>query len=268
IEKAPFPRYHAGESLTGMAADVLHDLGLESEMDRLGFPRKGGTKVIGNDARNEFFVPVPRSTWQVRRAEFDQALLNKALSLGAGYRRGAVKYALLSGQRVCGVTYVLENETTERTVHSRVVVDCTGSGKLFSRFGAAGPSVNNEFSQRVAVFTQFRRARRDPGETSGDTLLFYSELNHWAWFIPLSSDTVSVGAVLPSERIGELGGPEAAFRRSMESMNPELLSRVDGCEMVEPIRAISNYSYRADPIVGNGWLWVGDSHSFNDPIFS
>src|SRR5262249_20229079 len=29
-----------------------------------------------------------------------------------------------------------------------------------------------------------------------------------------------------------------------------------------------NYSNRADPFVGNGWLCFGDSHPFNDPIFS
>src|SRR5258705_5043167 len=90
LEKAVFPRYHIGESLTGMAADVLNDFGLCPEMDRRQFPCKGGVKVIGKDAGSEFFVPVLQNTWQVRRDEFDQVLLGNAIQHGATYRQCVV----------------------------------------------------------------------------------------------------------------------------------------------------------------------------------
>jgi flavin-dependent dehydrogenase len=57
VEKAAFPRYHIGESLTGISTDVLNDFGLEAELDRWQFPRKGGVKVIGKDAERRIFCP-------------------------------------------------------------------------------------------------------------------------------------------------------------------------------------------------------------------
>jgi FADH2-dependent halogenase len=101
-----------------------------------------------------------------------------------------------------------------------------------------------------------------------NTFLFYSETNHWAWFIPLSPDLVSVGLVLPGEKVKQLAGAEAAFRWGAEHLNPDLSVRLQGCEMVEPVRAATNYSYSVDPFVGPGWLAVGDAHQFSDPIFS
>ena len=89
LEMASFPRYHIGESLTGMAAVVLDDFGLSAEMDRRQFPRKDGVKVIGKGADSEFWVPVFRPTWQVRRAEFDQILLDNAIRRGATYRQAS-----------------------------------------------------------------------------------------------------------------------------------------------------------------------------------
>src|SRR5262245_22734662 len=106
LEKEPFPRYHIGESLTGMAATVLQDFGLDAEMDRRQFPRKGGVKVIGREAKNEFFVPVLVPTWQVRRDEFDQLLLDNALQHGVTHRYGTVRDLLWDGERVVGVRYL------------------------------------------------------------------------------------------------------------------------------------------------------------------
>src|SRR5262249_55306118 len=118
------------------------------------------------------------------------------------------------------------------------------------------------------IFTQFKDARRDPGEMGDNTFLFYSETHHWAWFIPLSPDVVSVGVVLPGEKVKQRGGAESALAWALEELNPELRWRVAGCAQVEPVRTITNYSYSVDPFVGDGWLCIGDAHRFTDPIFS
>ena len=54
IEKANFPRFHVGESLTGVAGQVLESLGLNDQLDAKEFPLKGGVKVIGQGAKTEF----------------------------------------------------------------------------------------------------------------------------------------------------------------------------------------------------------------------
>lgn len=271
LEKATFPRYHIGESLTGMATNVLNDFGLEQEMGRYHFPAKGGVKVIGQGAKSEFFVPVLQPTWQVRRAEFDQILLENAIDCGATYRQGTVKEVLREGERVVGVRYLPQDEPSGdlREIRCRVVADASGSAALLSKAGIAGPKVYfDEFSRQAAVFTQFKDARRDPGDMGNNTFIFYAEHLHWSWFIPVAPDITSVGIVMPAERLKACGGAEAAMAWGLEQINPDLGPRVEGCEQVEPVRAITNYSYNIEPFVGDGWLCVGDAHRFIDPIFS
>lgn len=270
LEKDDFPRYHIGESLTGTAGAVLDELGLTGEMDRLQFPRKDGVKVIGAGARSEFFVPVFQETWQVRRAEFDAVLLRRAVELGAEHRLGTVLDVLRRGTRVEGVRYRPAGTARHVEVRARYVADCSGSAALLSRLGVAGERRRNEeFGQQVAFFTQFENARRDPGDMGNNTFIFYSELYHWAWFIPLSPTLTSVGVVMPAEtkrRVADSG--EAALRWGLESVNPDLCDRVSGLPFAEPVRAAAGYSYRIDPFAGDGWLCVGDAHGFIDPIFS
>ena len=275
LEKARFPRYHIGESLTGMVADVLEDFDLEPEMERLQFPPKGGVKVLGRDAKSEFFVPVLRPTWQVRRDEFDQLLLDNAIRHGATHRYGAVQDVLKEGERLVGVRYApLDGKTQEaavsmRQARCRVVVDASGRANVLSRLQIAGERVYDaEFSRQVAIFTQFEDAQRDPGEMGNNTFLFYGAVNHWAWFIPLSPTLTSVGVVMPGAQVQACGGAEGALQWGLEQINPDLGWRVQGREQVESVRTITNYAYTVAPFVGPGWLCIGDAHRFTDPIFS
>lgn len=269
IEKESFPRYHVGESLTGMVGTILAELGLEAEMSERQFVPKGGVKVLGRDAKSEFFVPVLRPTWQVRREEFDHMLLNKAIELGTEHRYGTVKEVLTEGDRVVGVKYIPRGEDkTIKTVRAKVVADASGQATFLSRQKVAGQRRNYDtFKKQVAVFTQFKDAIRDPGAMGDNTFLFYAQLYHWAWFIPISKDTVSVGIVVPNSKMAECGGKQETLEWGLENINPDLKRRLENRSYGE-VRTISNYSYSVDPFVGNGWLCVGDAHRFCDPIFS
>ena len=100
IEKAEFPRYHIGESMTGECGNALRTLGLEAEMVGRGYPVKWGVSVFGTSGKNRFYVPVKgrrgngelfdASTWQVRRSEFDEMMLNTARARGAEFIQGQV----------------------------------------------------------------------------------------------------------------------------------------------------------------------------------
>ena len=56
--------------------------------------------------------------------------------------------------------------------------------------------------------------------------------------------------------------------RELHQLNPELTLRLPEIEFVEEVRGISNYSYRLLNFTGKGFLCVGDSHRFIDPVFS
>ena len=245
-------------------------------MARRGFPLKTGVKVLGRGARSEFFVQVQRPTWQVRRAEFDEILLRRAIGKGVVHRLGAAREVIRDGERVVGLRYrpadaAAEPEDADALVEvrCRVLADASGHSAFLSRAQVAGPRRIDAFNRQVAAFSQFRGAVRDPGEMGNNTFIFYGETYHWAWFIPLSPEITSVGVVVPAAGYKARGkDPEALLRWGLDEINPDLRRRMAGCERTEEVRFVSNYSYRIEPFAGDGWLCVGDAHRFTDPIFS
>ena len=85
----------------------------------------------------------------------------------------------------------------------------------------------------------------------------------------MDDEAVSIGIVVPAEYFTSRKLSKADFiREEMKTLNPELARRVTDVEFVEDARAISNYSYQVKNFTGKGFLCVGDSHRFIDPIFS
>lgn len=268
LEKEQFPRYHIGESLTGVAGDIVRDLGLGDAMAAHRFPVKSGVKVIGRSS-NEYFVPVLAETWQVRRDDFDKLLLEQAVAAGARVLHAQARKVIKNDGRVEGVVFHDEASGQTQTLRCKVLIDASGTACFLSREGVAGPRQFDLFGDQIAVFSQVEGAIRDPGEMGDNTFIFYSKTHHWAWFIPLSPETVSIGIVVPTRMFHELGkNRDQVFDWGLENIHSDLTQRVQGKPLVEPVRAIKDYSYRVEPFAGPGWFCIGDAHRFADPIFS
>jgi flavin-dependent dehydrogenase len=180
-----------------------------------------------------------------------------------------VTQVLREGERVTGLAYVPSGESRERTVRCPVVVDASGQASFFSHQRVAGPRVIDHFSRQIAFFSHFENVRRDPGAFGNNTTIFYAEVDHWAWIIPISPTVDSVGIVIPQETFRKHAHSiEEALAWGIAQINPELANRLAEARQAEPVRACRDYSYRIDPFVGEGWLCVGDAHRFLDPIFS
>ncbi|MGQ0646069.1 MAG: NAD(P)/FAD-dependent oxidoreductase [Gemmatimonadaceae bacterium] len=286
IEKESFPRYHIGESMTGEAGNLLRGLGLQDLMMEGRHPRKQGVKVVGKGGRSTWWVPVMQrtpddtladaETWQVRRSDFDQAMLREAIARGAEYLPGKAIKALRSDDgAVRGVRVAVADGGT-LDVETEVVVDATGQYTWLAHQGVTGTKAPGRYDKQIAIFSQVRNTVRGegwPGDGSpahpDNTLIFYAEQYHWAWFIPLDEDVVSVGVVVPSSYFTARGETREAFlRRELAELNPELARRLNDFTLIEEARAIPNYSYQVEQFTGQGWLCLGDTHRFIDPIFS
>src|SRR6266853_1597706 len=278
IEKAQSPRYHIGESLTGECGNCLRALGLEEEMTARRHPVKYGVTVCGPRGKNAFWVPVkgwhPESglfdthTWSVRRSDFDHMLFSAAAARGVSVMQADAVEPLLNGKAVRGVRVRTKGGTVE-DIASEVLVDASGQATFLSNAGVIGEKVRGNYDRQVAVFSQVAGAIRDPGAASGNTLIFYREKHHWAWFIPLDDQVVSVGVVVPADYYRAKNESKHQFLlRELHQLNPELTRRLPQIEFVEEVRGISNYSYRISNFTGKGFLCVGDAHRFIDPIFS
>ncbi len=283
LEQESFPRFHIGESMTGEAAQVLRRLGFEDEMIRRKHPVKHGVRVFGTSGVNSWYIPVAArdkewnlslaSTWQVRRSEFDVMMLKEAEARGATIMQGtATKPLLADDGAVRGVTVRWPDGKSE-TIETEVVLDCSGMATFLANQRVTGPKYVGSYDKQIAFFAHVTGAIRDT-RTSGEearsnTLIFYQNKYHWAWFIPIDEDVVSMGLVTPRAAFVETKqSPEEFFRNMIPAINPDLRRRVADMKLIEKVHVIPNYSYQVRRFCGKGFICIGDAHRFIDPIFS
>jgi FADH2-dependent halogenase len=209
------------------------------------------------------------STWQVRRSEFDNMLFQAARDGGTEFIDAKAETPILNEDGSVGGVRVVDRGGVTRDVKAKVVIDASGRKTWLANQGVTGPKVRDKYDNQIAIFSHLKGAIRDPGEATGNTIIFYQKFLHWGWFIPLDDEVVSVGIVTPSKYFRSMGeSVDDFYRRELRELNPELASRVEDAELIEEVRAATNYSYMVDEFTGPGFMCVGDSHRFIDPIFS
>ncbi len=278
VEKASFPRFHIGESLTGQCAETLEDYGLGDYMDETGYPVKHGVTVHGQTASSKFWVPVQRrgddgtvlkrTTWQIRREEFDLKMLETAIERGAHFLQANVGEISKFRNDEVKVSVALEGGI-QKQISARMVADASGQSQCLGRQGFLGSVGDAGYEKQIAVFAHVKNAVVDPAPNHGNTHIFYGKTFHWSWLIPQDDEVDSLGVVIPVDvyKSSELS-KEEFFRDAVQTINPELASRTKDIEITSPVRTISNYSYRYPVPAGPGFVAIGDASGFLDPIFS
>jgi flavin-dependent dehydrogenase len=274
-ERSTEPQFKIGESLMPATYWTLERLGMLEKMRASSFPRKYSVQFYSKSGRASkpfyFFENDPHEcsqTWQVLRSRFDQMLLDNAAEKGAEVQRGlTVSRVHFADGRAVGAE-VEDGGGATRRIETRVVVDATGQSTLLARrleLLAVEPRMRH-----ISFFSHFRGALRDPGIDEGATLVINTASGKsWFWYIPLPDDVVSVGVVGPLDYLvkGRGGDPAATFAEEL-ALTPPLQPRIANAEMLFPIRARKDFSYRSRQIAGDGWVLVGDAFGFIDPIYS
>jgi FADH2-dependent halogenase len=282
IERQSFPRYHIGESLSGECGNAVRRLNLEEELAAQSYPTKYGVNVY-NPHGTAFWVEVkarcpetnalvPNSTWSVTRSSFDKILLDAARHRGAEYMECDAVTPLQENGRVIGVQIRTPGGALEN-LYCDVLADCSGQATFLANRGITGPKVKGSYSNQIAVFSQIEDMIVDsgdhPSKQPGNTLIFYKQRDHWAWTIPIAPNVISIGVVAPSSYFKQQGLDKTDYlRKEMMSLNPELSRRITNTSFAEEVRTITSYSYSTTDYAGDGFICVGDSHVFTDPIFS
>ena len=273
LEREPLPRYHIGESLIPYTWFTLDRLGVLDWLKRSACPKKYSVQFVSITGKVSqpfyFFETIQHEcslTWQVWRGEFDAMLLDNARRKGAQVRQGvAASDVIMDGGRVVGVRADAPGGGSE-DIYARVVVDATGRDSLLSRrwgWKELDPELN-----KIAVWSYFKGAKRDPGLDEGATTVAYVPQKGWFWYIPLHSDVVSVGVVgEPSYLYRGTRDPSRIFAREVKAC-AWIHDHVKVGEQVEPVRVTGEYSYHSRRIGGDGFCLVGDAFAFLDPLFS
>jgi flavin-dependent dehydrogenase len=119
----------------------------------------------------------------------------------------------------------------------------------------------------AAIFGHFRGIPRAEGARGGNIRIYLTDPG-WVWQIPLRDDITSVGLVAPADYLRQRSGGIEAFFAAHCGRHRHIARMIGDAEMVEPLRATGNFSYRATRATGPSHIKVGDAYGFIDPVFS
>ena len=148
-----------------------------------------------------------------------------------------------------------------------MTLDCSGrDGFAPTRLGwrVREPKLN-----KVAVWTYYRGARRDPGLDAGATTVAYVPEKGWFWYIPQHRDMVSVGVVAEGKYLtrGGVREPREIFNREIEQ-NGWIKEHLACGTQAGSYYLTSEFSWRSRYCAADGLLVAGDAFGFLDPVFS
>lgn len=271
LEKERFPRFQIGESLIPYNNDIFHDLGVWETLSERGFVDKRGAEFVTADGvlRQKFnfaqsLPPRYSRSFQVRRAEFDEILLDTARDRGVNVIEGArVRRVELDEPDACSVSYT-SADGTETRLNGRFLIDASGAE------GRATASVVHRSDRsdlkKISIFAHYRGVA--PAEDGSRDITIALFRDGWFWVIPVDGETTSVGVVLDADEWKRSGATRGETLELAIAGSPYLRGRMSSAERVGEIRARKDFSYLVDRMYGSNFALVGDAAGFIDPIFS
>ena len=275
LEREKFPRYHIGESLIPYTFHPLQRLGFIPKMKSSHFVKKYSVQFVQPNGKSSqpfyFFTRYDRETvaqtWQVLRSEFDELLLNNAREKGAQVKEETtVKELIWEGDRVVGVR-AQEKSGNIAEYRAPITLDCTGKEAFCAVRN--GWRTRDPYLNKVAVWTYYKGAKRDPGLDEGATTVAFVPEKGWFWYIPQHEDMVSVGVVAEGKYLtrGGVKDPAQIFHREVEQ-NLWIKDHLACGQQVGRYYLTSEYSFHSRHCGTEGLLLVGDAFAFLDPVFS
>ncbi|MDF2451638.1 MAG: dependent oxidoreductase [Bacteroidota bacterium] len=282
LEKEEFPREHIGESLIPASYDVLSKLGVLKELERIS-PRKPGVNFIANDGETQSlwcFKNVVKDesylSFHVKRSAFDKMLLDNSRAKGAiVLEKHAVKHVDLEKDGLVEVR-AFEKDGEMKLFSAKFLIDASGQSTfLGSKFG-----VKKLFQgmDRVALWSHWSGADYDVALQQGAIKIVYldgDDKKGWFWVIPLSKDSLSIGAVvnnsfLKNEKTKYAGTEDWKHAIYMNEINNSraVSKLLTNAKMDHKVQLNGDYSYYCEKKYGNNFAMIGDAGAFLDPIFS
>jgi flavin-dependent dehydrogenase len=274
LEREKFPRYHIGESLLPFTSFPLKRLGLFEKMRESAFVKKYSVQFVSpsGKASQPFYFstryePDVAQTWQVLRSEFDQMLMENARAKGATILEETTVLELIQQDgRTLGVR-ARSKSGQLLEFGAPMTLDCSGREAFVPtrlNWRIREPKLN-----KVAVWTYYRGALRDPGIDAGTTTVAYVQEKGWFWYIPQHRDMISVGVVAEGKYLTRDGvrEPKGIFNREIEQ-NQWIKDHLACGTQVGSHYLTSEFSFRSRYCASDGLLLAGDSFGFLDPVFS
>lgn len=284
LERQHFPRFSIGESLLPQCMVFLEEAGLldtvREHVDEFAFQYKNGASFLRGKQRSfydfrEKFSAGPGTTWQVRRAPFDQLLANQAQADGTDIRYGHEVIAVDVNAEQPVLTVRDEAENVYQ-IQGKFLLDASGFGRILPKFlDLESPS---DFPVRRAVFTHIEDGILDDPEFDREKILItVHEKDHraWYWLIPFADGRSSFGVVAEQSFFDHYGYTGTDTPEALESLfktilqdDPALSHLLRRAQFDTPVRTLVGYSANVKHLAQQNYALLGNAGEFLDPVFS
>lgn len=265
------PDMVVGESLIPRLVTVFRRLGIEDEVAKLGTYKPGVTWIFDeNDALELSFTAMrgvlPTYAYNVPRRPFDELVHDTAVKAGARFIPCTVK--LETGRtergelvpRLSAETLALVPEWGGR--QPDLLVDASGRRRLFAKLLGLSAKIGKR--KDVSHFAHYENVMMP--KPAGQAII--TRLKHgWCWRIPLQH-ALSIGVVVNKEHAKLYGSTAEEQLEAMIDQNKPLAEACPDRRRLTPVTTYTNYQLISDQGHGDGWVCVGDSFGFVDPMLS
>ncbi|HEY9029940.1 MAG TPA: NAD(P)/FAD-dependent oxidoreductase [Kangiella sp.] len=285
VEKQHFPRFSIGESLLPQSMVYLQEANMmdaiEAAAPELGFQYKDGAAFFANKHPCHFdfgdkFTSGPGSTFQVKRAPFDQLLAQIAEQQGATFCFGQ-QVTQVQLNDPCTVT-LQDEDGTSRDIKTRFILDASGFAKVLPRL--LDLTLPSTFPVRSSVFSHVED-HIDSATYDRNKILIETHpqcKDVWYWLIPFADGTASIGCVAKPDffeelEFDQLETEQDASRHEQwldEAVNQSvrLKQLLGSAQKTNSVQYITAYSSNVKQLFGERYALLGNAGEFLDPIFS
>jgi flavin-dependent dehydrogenase len=270
VEKSLFPRFVIGESLIPRCMDHFEEAGLLDCLKTMNFEVKRGARFIrGKEVCNfdfsKKFTDGWDWTWQVPRADFDNALAQEIIKKGVDLEFETEVTNVTFNDHISTTTVKSKNGDT-KNIEAKFIIDSSGYGRVLPRLlSLEKPS---KIPKNSSIFTHVEDINR-PNNEEGTIITFdIIEEKVWLWVIPFSNGKTSIGYVGPTEYIESFGEDTTVALKKLIQLSDYYKDRFETTEFLfKPIK-IKNFAKSVTQLYGNGFALTGNSAEFLDPVFS
>jgi flavin-dependent dehydrogenase len=159
----------------------------------------------------------------------------------------------------------LDGDDGKSEISAGYLVDASGRDGFLAR--THDLRIRDSRHNSAALFAHYEGVNSDAWETPGNISIYWFE-HGWVWMIPLPDGVTSIGAVCMPDYLKTRRAGLEEFMEETLRLCPKAWDVLKDARRTSDVSGAGNYSYKAKAAGGDGYLLVGDSYAFVDPVFS
>ncbi|WP_419678092.1 NAD(P)/FAD-dependent oxidoreductase [Aliarcobacter lanthieri] len=270
LEKLEFPRFVIGESLLPKCNEILDELGIIEIIENQDFMLKPGAIFI-NEEKEEQTIDFRDNlgqkwgtSFQVKREEFDNVLLETAKKYGADVRH---KIEVIDYDNEKNQIVAQDENGNKTTYKARFVLDASGYGRVLPKL--LDLDIPSELKLRNAILMRVKGEQRRHKDKEGFIdIVIHEDNKAWLWGIPFSDGITSIGIVCEESYFLDTKLSKEDFLDKVINEHKYLKEKYANATKINEVRIINGYSAAIKQMYGKGFALSGNATEFLDPVFS